>query len=432
MKTRIALILFLAIMNFRAALPQKAVTLGECYNQALKKSALAGEKDTYNEIWQLADRNLSRNWLPSLDANASFLYNSEVVDLSGVFAAAPIPGLAAAIRPLPHEQYKVTLDINQMIYDGGAVKNARAAEEAAMKVNQQQTETDLYRLRSQINSCFFSIMLIDRQKELLESYLALIDKRIKSMQSALDNGVIMKSDLDVMSAEKIKLEQQLSENAFKRRSLVKVLSELTGGEFEAGSQFVSPEVPGKNKYEILRPELKVFDLRKEQLDAGIGVLQSKRMPKAFAFATLGYGNPPGSNFFRDEFAPYYIIGAGFKWNIYDWSRVKNEKQQIRLQQEIIDGRKNDLDDSFRRAMELKNSEIESLQEALSRDAEIIALRKKISVSAESQYENGTITATDLLNEMNSLKQAEINLEIHRINLEMARVEYLNIMGQDIE
>ena len=34
------------------------------------------------------------------------------------------------------------------------------------------------------------------------------------------------------------------------------------------------------------------------------------MPKAFGFATLGYGNPPGSNFFKDEFAPYYILGQG--------------------------------------------------------------------------------------------------------------------------
>ena len=28
------------------------------------------------------------------------------------------------------------------------------------------------------------------------------------------------------------------------------------------------------------------------------MVQSKRMPKAFGFATLGYGNPPGSDFFK--------------------------------------------------------------------------------------------------------------------------------------
>ena len=36
--------------------------------------------------------------------------------------------------------------------------------------------------------------------------------------------------------------------------------------------------------------------------------QSKRMPKAFGFATLGYGNPPGQDFFKITLIPYYIVG----------------------------------------------------------------------------------------------------------------------------
>ena len=63
------------------------------------------------------------------------------------------------------------------------------------------------------------------------------------------------------------------------------------------------------------------------------------MPKAFGFATLGYGNPPGQDFFKDDFDPYYIVGGGIKWNIFDWNKVKNEKQVIALQQGIIENRK---------------------------------------------------------------------------------------------
>jgi outer membrane protein TolC len=56
----------------------------------------------------------------------------------------------------------------------------------------------------------------------------------------------------------------------------------------------------------------------------------------------------------------------------------------------------------------------------------------ITASSESQYQNGTITATEYLNELNSERQAMINFEIHKINLSMARIEYLNISGQEIE
>ena len=123
------------------------------------------------------------------------------------------------------------------------------------------------------------------------------------------------------------------------------------------------------------------------------------MPKAAGFATLGYGNPPGSNFFRDEFAPYYILGASIKWNIFDWNKAKNEKQVISLQQNIIDNRKSELTDNLKRLLDAKSAEISNLKSLLESDAELIALRKRITAAAESQYENGTITATDYMNEM---------------------------------
>jgi outer membrane protein TolC len=352
--------------------------------------------------------------------------------MSSALSAIPIPGIASAIKPLPHEQYKITLDINQVIYDGGAIKNAREMEKADLRLNEKQTETDLYKLRSQINSYYFSLMLLDRQKELLNNYHELIKKRISSMQSALSNGVIIKSDIDILSSEKIKIEQQQVENEIRKNSLLKILSGLTGTVIDESVMFLTPASKDETGDILLRPELQLFDLRKEQLEAGIRLIESKRMPKAFGFATLGYGNPPGSNFFKDEFAPYYILGAGIKWNIFDWNKSKNEKQIISFQKGIIESRKKDLSDNLNRLLEAKNAEILSLIKMLESDNELITLRKRITASAESQYENGTITATEYLNELNSERQALINFEIHKINLALAKVEYLNISGKEIE
>jgi len=428
MKPRIRILLLITILASPLLHGQKAITLRDCYDMAAKRSSLAGEKEANNSIWQLRDENLSKSWLPTLDANGSVVYNSEVVDLSAQFSGLPLP----AVPLMPHDQYKVTIDINQMIYDGGAVKKARAVEQADLKVNQQITETDLYKLRGQINSCYFSILLIGRQKELLGSYLDLILKKLRSMQSGVENGMLLKSDIDVMASEKIKIEQQLAEAEIKRLSLIWVLSDLTGEPINEDSNFILPRITESPDTILLRPELMVFDLRKEQLEAGLGIIQTRRMPKAFGFATLGYGNPPGSNFFRAEFAPYYIVGAGVKWNIWDWNKVNNEKQQIKIQQVILENRKSDLTDNLRRSLDLKESEIKSYENAISRDEELIGLRKRITATAESQYGNGSITATELLNEMNSEKQAEISSEIHKINLEMAKVEYLNISGKEIK
>jgi outer membrane protein TolC len=412
--------------------PQKLITLKECYEKAYAVSPVSRENKTYTNIWQLKDRNLSKGWLPTLDANGSFVYNSSVVDMSEVLGSLPVPGIAGLIHPLPHEQYKVTLDINQMIYDGGAVKSQRALEKADLDVSRMQTESDLYKLRGQINSCYFNLLLLERQKELLTDYLEVIKKRLVSVRSAAESGVAKQSDMDVLDAERIKLMQQLSENNFRKQSFQKILSGLTGMTLNDTVRFQAPAAGFVPADELTRPELKVFDLRKVQLDASLQLVQSKRMPKAFGFATLGYGNPPGSNFFKDKFAPYYIIGAGVKWNVFDWNKVNNEKEVIMFQQSILEDRKNDLTDNLERLLSAKNAEILILKNMLETDRDLVGIRKRVTAAAESQYENGTITATDYLNELNAERQALINAEIHTISLSLAVVEYLNTSGKEIE
>ena len=329
MKRKVLILLILIIPGWSTLFSQKILTLKECYVLAMSTSSLAGEKEAYSNISSIKDNNLTKGWLPTLDANASYAYNSDVVDFKSAFSS--VPALANVINPMPHNQTKITLDINQVIWDGGAIKSARAIEKTGLSINEKQTEADLYKLRGQINTYYFNIMLLARQKELLNNYLSLVKKRISSLQSALNNGVILKSDIDVLTSEQIRIEQQLSENKLRNTSLIKILSDMIGTEIDDSTRFILTDQQVEMTNELVRPELQLFDLQKDQLTAGLQSVQSKRMPKAFGFATLGYGSPPGSDFFKDAFDTYYIVGGGIKWNIFDWNKVKNEKQVIALQ-----------------------------------------------------------------------------------------------------
>ena len=424
--------IFLLIVFTNTLSAQRVLTLKECYEASMASNALAGEKKAYSEISALRDENLAKGWMPTLDLNGNALYNSSVIDLSSALGSLPIPGIENAIRPLPNDQYKITLDINQVIYDGGAVRSARAVEKADLRVNEKQTETDLYKLRSQINAYYFNLLLLDRHKELLEIYNELIDKRLHSVRSGIENGVMMKSDADVLASEQINIRQQLSESEIRKNALMNVLADMTGIKVDASTELVLPVQTEGMDDKILRPELQLFDLRKEQLAAGEKLIASRRLPKAFGFASLGYGNPPGNNFFRDEFDTYYIMGAGVKWNIFDWHKTMNEKQAISLQSNIVDNRKKDLTDNIRRQLQTKKAEIISLEKMIESDEELVQMRKRITASAESQHQNGTITATEYLNILNAERQALINSGIHKINLSLARIEYLNISGKEIE
>ena len=135
MNRKLLILIILFISSVSAIKAQKILTLKECYDKAYSTNALAGEKTGYSDISRLKDENLVKGWLPTLDANGSFIYNSSVVDFSNVLGALPIPGITNVIKPLPNEQYKITLDINQVIYDGGAIKGARALEKADLSIN---------------------------------------------------------------------------------------------------------------------------------------------------------------------------------------------------------------------------------------------------------------------------------------------------------
>jgi len=391
-KRIILLTIFLVSIASGLSSAQKILTLKDCYDMALNANALSGEKEAYADISKIRDENLAKGWLPSLDASANFIYNSDVVDFAATTAA--MPAMASVFHPMPQDQYKLTLDINQVIYDGGAIRSARQLEQADLQLNEKQTEADLYKVRAQVNTYFFNIMILNRQKDLLKNYLDLLDKRLIAIESGVKNGVIKKSDSDVIASEKIRLEQQLTENKLRLNAFLKILSEMTDSEINESTELMLPAGNDSFTQELSRPELDIFDLRKEQLSAGIKMVESRRMPKAFGFATLGYGNPPGQNFFEDSFDTYYIIGAGIKWNIFDWNKAKNDKKVISMQQQIIDNRKTVLSDNLKRQLDGKLSEIRSLEELTATDLQLLELRKKITFSAESQYDNGTITATE--------------------------------------
>ena len=102
---------------------QRTVTLRQCYDSAAVASPLSGEGEIHAGMTLLRDMNLASAWLPTLDLGGSFNYQSDVVDMSDLPGSMPIP--AGSLPSIPHEQYRVTADISQVIWDGGVTRSAR-------------------------------------------------------------------------------------------------------------------------------------------------------------------------------------------------------------------------------------------------------------------------------------------------------------------
>lgn len=428
MKKAFAASLLLAMAT--AAWPQKSITLWQCYDSAASASPVAGERAIYTDMTRLHDRNLASAWLPGFDLGGSFNYQSEVVDLSEMLGSVPLP--PGSLPSIPHEQYRATADLSQVIWDGGVTRSAREVEKVVSELNMQQSEADLYRLREQVNNYFFSVLLVRRQAEVISILISELDARILEVTSGVENGVMPPVTLDVLRAEKIKAEQSAAELERRHDALTRALGLITGMNELKDAELVLPDLVISGNEEIDNPDLQLFDIRSRQLELSKNMLKSQRMPKVFGFAQAGYGNPPGNNFLSDKADLYYSFGAGLKWNIWDWNRNSNERKSLTLQQQLIDIRKSAAREALQRLVVLKLSDIESLRDAASRDEEIIRLRGSIAAAAASQLRNGTITASQYMTELNSEKQAVIAAAARKISIARAEAEYLYITGYKTE
>jgi len=156
-------------------------------------------------------------------------------------------------------------------------------------------------------------------------------------------------------------------------------------------------------------------------------LGSKNLPRLSAFGQAGYGRP-GYDMLKNKFDDFYTIGARLSWNFWDWNQTKKEKEILTLQSSIITTQKETFDKHIRIDLENKVSGIRKAEGMILRDEAIIELREKITASSSAQLENGVITSTEYITALNAESKAKLDLEVHKIELVKAKLDYQTTLG----
>ena len=407
------------------------LSLYDCYEKALENHPLQQEIRNRQQIYDLNRKNLNANWLPLLNANANAVYMSDVVKFDQVLGNLPFPIPAGSFSTMPRDQYKITLELRQTIYDGGTVSAGKKVEQAALQTDLLTVESELYKVRDQINQLYFALLLLDKQSELTALFKNEILQRRDALQSAVKNGAVLPSNLDILEAELIKVEQKITELNIQHDKTRQGLFDVIGEEI-SDARFILPTAQLPERTRLQRPELRLFDHQKMTLEKQKKILQSQRLPKAAVFGTFGYGQPPGNNFFIDSFDTYYVVGATVNWNIFDWHSTRRSKHALQARQHIIDAKEENFKRQLHIATENSQAEIEKIESLLKSDEQLIALREKIKKAAASKLENGAISSTEFLTELNAEREARINFEMHKIQLVHAKINFLTITGQIYE
>lgn len=425
MKNTILIILLLFLPLFAGA---KDYQLGELLLMAESHHPLAAQFDIQNQITDAKQRNIVTNYYPSLSLNGSALYNSNIVDFSKVTAGLP-PQLNLQFPQMPHEQYKATLALNQLIWDGGSTSKSMDLEELDNQINSQSVVSDIAQIKTQIAELFYSVITLGKQREIILLYNEIISERIKTLQVGVDAGAAMQMNVDIMDAEQIKNTQTLDEISISLDVLYSTLSRLTGIVITSDDKFILKEIILGEVKELNRPELKLFDLQKDKLTKSGEMLGTTLMPKAALFAEAGYGKPAGMDFFSEDFEFYYSFGASLKWNFFDWFKTRRSVEITEISKDIVNSQSANFTRNIEIALNNISGEIEKLSKSIIADARIIAIREEVTKTAEIRLTAGVITSTEYLTEFNAERQARLSLETHLVQLEQTKAKYLLIAGK---
>lgn len=404
---------FFILMLLPIPVQAQTVTPDECQQLAQENYPLIKQYDLIRQTTDYTVSNISKGWLPQISAMAQATYQSDVMTL-------PDPlqkmlgqqGLDA--KGLRKDQYRIGIDINQTIYDGGLISGQKNVARLEGEVQTAQIATDLYAIRQRINDLYFGILLLDEKIQLNKDLQTLLQSNLDKLNSMLSNGIAMQSDVNVVRAEKLKAEQQATELASSRKSLMDMLAVFIGKEFTelAMPQNVTAQTQGNN-----RPELHLFNTQIELANAQESLLNARLLPKLSVFAQGYYGYPGYDQFdamFNRTWKLNGMVGVRLSWNIGALYTRKNDRAKLNTRRGLVESAR----ETFlfnNHLLEIQQTDgIAKYRQMITDDHEIVALRSDVRQSAESRLEHGIIDTNNLLQEITRENQSRIDLSTHTI------------------
>ena len=376
-------------------------TLDDCQQAAEKNYPLIQQYGLIEKTTQLTVSNIQKGWLPQVSASAQATYQSDVTAWPNEMKTM-MSGMGIDMKGLTKDQYRVGIDVQQTIYDGGVIGSQKRIAREQGKVQTAQNEVNIYNVRKRVNEMYFGLLLIDEQIKLNTDLQTLLAGNENKLESMTRRGTAAESDLQSVKAERLNAVQKGTELASQKRMLQRMLSTFCGIEV---INIQKPQVSSDGRNQTAgnqRPELKMLDAQISVLNAQERALNAALRPKVGVFAQGFYGYP-GLNMFEDMMRHKWslngLVGARVTWTIGALYTRKNDKAKLQLQRDMTENSREVF--LFNNNLEQiqQNENIERYEKLMAHDGEIISLRQAVRKAAESKLAHGIIDVNDLVREI---------------------------------
>ena len=391
-------------------------TLEECQRAAEQNFPLIRQYGLIEKTTDLNVANIQKGWLPQVSASAQATLQSDVPAFPNEFQKL-YQQMGITMEGLERDQYRVGIDVQQTVYDGGNIKSQKEIARRQGELQSRQNEVTMYNVRRRVNEMYFSLLLVDEQIRLNADLQTVLEGNEKKLAAMLKGGTASESDWQNVKAERLNVVQKMTGLKSQRTALVRMLSTFCAMDV---NRLVKPEIPENTGSTVnLRPELKTIDAQLRLADAKEKALDATLMPRLGVFAQ-GYYGYPGYNMFEDmtgrKLSWNGIIGARLTWNIGALYSRKNDKAKLQAERETAEANRERflLDNKMEQIQQ--NENISRYRQLMTDDEEIISLRSSIRKAAESKLAHGIIDVNDLVREINSENKARVEQCIHEIEM----------------
>ncbi|MBO6570817.1 MAG: TolC family protein [Balneola sp.] len=400
---------------------QNSISLNDLYEKISVDYPSAKKQEIEAKIATLNEQIAGANLYPELIISGRASYQSEVTEFQ-----------AGAISPpaISKDQYNISLGLNQVLFDGGRTRSLSELAKISGEISQANLEVEIWNVRRQLDEVYFNTILLQKQLETTNVLLKDLNEQLELVRSRVKNGVLLPGNEYVMQAEILKIKQRKIQINEAIKAGYQVINYITGIEISEQTTLELPEEEGLVNLEIeeiQRPELMMFDAQKKMLGVQDKINSAQKLPQISAFANTAYGRP-GYNVFDDDLHVYWMIGLKANWSFKSFRNSDKKSSIVELEQQNVSASEDAFSRQVQSSLAKVRGQISAIEEQIVLDNQVVELRRKVAEEKKNELQQGVITSTEYITELNALSKSQLNLNLHQIQLLQAKNEYKSIKG----
>lgn len=328
---------------------------------------------------------------------------------------------------MPHFGNNFALEVQQVLYAGGAISSGIELAELGKQMAQLDSEKNRQEIRFLLVGYYLDLYKLSNQMQVLQKNIQLTDRVIGDMRSRHKQGTVLKNDITRYELQKEQLQLQYTriEDAYKimNHQLVTTLHLPAGSEIAPDTTMLSQQVlplaetdwqqlAQQNHIELKQAETSVL-MGKQKLK----LERSERLPKIALVAADHLDGPITIEVpVLDNNFNYWYVGVGISYNFSSLfknnRKIKQSKLELRrAEQEYLLAQEH-----------VENAVQASYTNFLTSFTDLRTQEKSVQLAlqnygvVDNRYKNDLALLTDMLDASNIKLGAELDLVNARVNV----------------